>query len=212
MGLALQVRLADAPAAQMQSSLFTPVTPAGFEYTGDLITPTDERQLLTAIRTLDFSEVVMRGVTAKRRTAHFGMNYGYESRTATPGASIPEFLIPLRDRAAVWAARPSQAFVEALVTEYPAGAAIGWHRDAPMFEEIIGVSLLAACTMKLRPYISPKDSASPGGKPRRTTHEVMLEPRSAYLISGEARTGFEHHIPAVNQPRYSVTFRSLRSR
>ena len=196
----------------MTSTLFGLVVPPGFGYTPDLITPAEERELVAAIQQLEFSDVVMRGVVAKRRTAHFGVGYLFEGRSTTAAPSMPGFLLPLRDRAAAWAERPADALVEALVTEYPAGAAIGWHRDAPAFEDVIGISLLASCRMKLRPYVSPKDIPLLVGKVRRTTHELELTPRSAYLICGEARTAYEHHIPAVENLRYSVTFRSLRSR
>jgi alkylated DNA repair dioxygenase AlkB len=101
------------------------------------------------------------------------------------------------------------ALGEVLVTEYPPGAPIGWHRDAPMFGDIGGVSLGSACRMKFRPYVSPKDVAAAGT--RRTTHEIVLAPRSAYLIRGSARRDFEHSIPPVERTRYSVTFRTVRS-
>jgi DNA oxidative demethylase len=192
--------------------LFGPLLPAGFRYTPDLITPGEEQELVAAIQQLEFSDVVMRGAVAKRRTAHFGVGYVFEGRSTTAAPSMPPFLLPLRDRAAAWAERPAEAFVEALVTEYPAGAAIGWHRDAPAFDDVIGISLLAPCRMKLRPYVSPKDLPALVGKVRRTTHEVALAPRSVYLISGEVRAVYEHHIPAVEHLRYSATFRSLRSR
>jgi alkylated DNA repair dioxygenase AlkB len=99
----------------------------------------------------------------------------------------------------------------ALINEYPPGAPIGWHRDAPQYGIVAGVSLLAACRMKFRPYRRPGQAPS-NGSPRRTTHEITLEPRSAYLMTGEARAAFEHHIPAVAALRYSITFRTLRSR
>ena len=191
-------------------SLFGVAAPPGFEYTPDLISSSEERDLVAQIRQLEFSDVVMRGAVARRRTSHFGVGYVFEGRRTTAAPSMPSFLLPLRDRAGAWAARPPDAFVEALVTEYPAGAAIGWHRDAPAFDDVIGISLLAPCRMKLRPYVSPGDLPSLAGKVRRTTHEVVLEPRSGYLISGEARTAYEHHLPAVDRLRYSITFRSLR--
>jgi alkylated DNA repair dioxygenase AlkB len=175
-------------------------------YTPDLISPREERDLVSAIQQLQFTDVVMRGVVAKRRTAHFGFTYGYGTRRTEPGVPLPDFLMPLRAKAAAWSGLPADTLAEALITEFAAGAAIGWHRDAPMF----GISLLTACRMKLRPYVSPRDLGALGGKSRRTTHEIDLEPRSGYLISGEARTAYEHHIPAVGAVRYSITFRSLR--
>jgi alkylated DNA repair dioxygenase AlkB len=152
----------------------------------------------------------MRGGVAKRRTAHFGVTYGYEARTSKPGTPIPPFLLPLRARVAEWAGIDPGELVEALATEYPAGASIGWHRDAPMFGDVIaGVSLLSACRMKFRPYVSPAHVRDLQG-PRRSTHEIDLPPRSGYLITGVARREFEHSIPHTAALRYSITFRTLR--
>lgn len=192
-----------------QSSLFQPY-PEGFQYRDDFISAAEERALVAAIQPLAFAQVLMRGVIARRRTVHYGWRYGYYSRRSEAGPPLPAFLLPLRDRLAVWAGIDPEALAEALVTEYQKGAPIGWHRDAPVFGDVIaGVSLLSASRMKLRPYVSPKEVPS-SGAPRRTTHEVELAPRSAYLLSGAARRQFEHSIPAVASLRYSVTFRTLR--
>jgi len=97
-----------------------------------------------------------------------------------------------------------------LINEYRPGSPIGWHRDAPQYDAVAGVSLLSPCHLRFRPYLRP-GGAGPGTAPRRTaTHEVLLEPRSAYLLTGEARNAYEHHIPAVATLRYSITFRTLR--
>ena len=182
--------------------------PPGFLYRADFVSRSEEQKLLADIAALEFSQVEMRGVVARRRTAHFGWTYGYYSRRSEPGPPLPAFLILYRDRSAVWAAIDPDSFVEALVTEYPQGAPIGWHRDAPMFGDVIaGISLGAACRMKFRPYVSPGE---PRQGTRRTSHEVELAARSAYLITGDARREFEHSIPAVEALRYSITFRTLR--
>jgi len=189
--------------------LLAPTVPAGFFYQPEFVTAIEERQLLAEIERLEFKHVEMRGAVARRRIVHFGWTYGYYSRRTKPGNPLPAFLLPLRERAAAWAAVPVDAFAEALVTEYPPGATIGWHRDAPLFGDVIaGISLSGASRMRFRPYVSPKEQGDL--PPRRATHEVELEPRSAYLISGEARRDFEHSIPAVASLRYSITFRTLR--
>lgn len=184
--------------------------PEGCSYEPQFITADEERTLLARIERLAFADVVMRGALAKRRTAHFGWTYGYYSRRTEPGPPLPEFLIGPRAKAAAWAGIDADAFAEALITEYPAGATIGWHRDAPMFGDVIaGVSLLTSARMKFRPYVSPADIPS-RPSPRRTTHEIELAPRSGYLLTGVARRDFEHSIPAVSALRYSITFRTLR--
>lgn len=192
----------------MQPELFAPVVPDGFRYRADFITATEERFLLNQIAVLEFTKVEMRGGVARRRTAHFGWTYGYDARRSEPGAPLPEFLLPLRQRTAAWAGNQPDDWAEALITEYPAGAPIGWHRDAPMFGDVAGISLLGSSRMRFRPYVSPKEVAMAGV--RRATHEIVLEPRSAYLITGGARQGFEHHIPPVVAARYSITLRTLR--
>ena len=125
---------------------------------------------------------------------------------------LPEFLTPLRARLATWAGLEADAFAMALINEYRPGAPIGWHRDAPQYGSVAGVSLLSSCRMKLRPYVSPAAQRSAPGARRNATHEVVLARRSAYLMTGESRSGYEHHIPAVSTLRYSITFRTLRSR
>jgi DNA oxidative demethylase len=184
--------------------------PPGFELRRNFIDEDAERALVAEIKRLEFSRVEMRGGVAKRRTVHYGWTYAYEARSSQPGVAIPGFLLPLRAQAAEWAGIEADALAEALITEYPAGAGIGWHRDAPMFGDIIaGISLLSACRMKFRPYVSPKDLVA-GRAPRKATHEVELPERSGYLITGTARREFEHSITATDAERYSITLRTLR--
>jgi alkylated DNA repair dioxygenase AlkB len=191
--------------------LFDGDMPSGFAYADDFLSVDEESSLLAHIAALTFSNVEMRGGIARRRTVHFGWKYGYYARRTTPGEPLPIFLLRYREHAARWADRDPEAFVEALVTEYPEGAPIGWHRDAPMFGDIIGVSLGTACRMKFRPYVSPDDLGGTGRPPRRATHELELAPRSIYLLSGTVRKDFEHSIPPVARRRYSITFRTLRT-
>jgi alkylated DNA repair dioxygenase AlkB len=96
-----------------------------------------------------------------------------------------------------------------LINEYPPGAPIGWHRDAPQYDIVAGISLLSECRMKFRPYRVPDEAARPS--PRRSTNEIALARRSAYIMTGDSRAGYEHHIPAVASLRYSVTFRTFRA-
>jgi DNA oxidative demethylase len=174
--------------------------PEGFAYAPDVISAHEESEILERVRALDFGEVRMRGVAALRRTAHFGWVYGYESWRIDPGPAIPDFLLPLRERAGRLAGVEGERLVEVLVTEYPVRAGIGWHRDAPMFGAVIGVSLLSACRFRFR-----RDPAS------RDVRTAVLAPRSAYVLDGPARTQWQHSIPPAPAPRYSITFRTLRA-
>lgn len=195
----------------MTFDLFPPSLPPGFRYLPDFISVDEERALVAQVTSLEFSAVEMRGVVARRRTVHYGWTYGYYARRTEPGPPLPPFLTELRTRLAAWAGIAAELFVEALLTEYPAGAPIGWHRDAPMFGDIIaGVSLLSPSRMKFRPYVSPQD-VNAGAPPRKTTHHLDLAPRSAYLITGPSRYDYEHSIPPVAALRYSITFRTIRA-
>jgi alkylated DNA repair dioxygenase AlkB len=176
--------------------------PEGIQYHPEFITRAEEDKLSEAIRGLEFSEVRMHGITAKRRVAHFGLVYGYETWRVEPGPPVPEFLIPLRARVAELLETEPSALAEILVTQYPPGAVIGWHRDAPMFgPDVTGVSLLASCRMRFQR----------GKGANRETYALALEPRSAYVLSGPARSAWQHSIPPVKSLRYSVTFRTLRA-
>lgn len=187
-------------------SLFAPELPPGFSHREAFISPAEEAQLVERIGGVTFSSFEMRGVAARRRVAFFGT--AYDERIVTP--DMPDFLLPVRARLAEWAGVPADAFAMALVNEYRPGAPIGWHRDAPQYEMVAGLSLLSACRMKLRPYVRPAEQRAAPAR-RAATHEIRLEPRSAYLMAGEARNAYEHHIPAVSTLRYSVTFRTLRT-
>jgi alkylated DNA repair dioxygenase AlkB len=186
-------------------NLFEQDLPPDFYYRADFITPADEQALLEAIAAVAFSDFAMRGVVARRRVAFFGQSYDRES-----AGPLPAFLMPLRARLAEWARIEPDTFAMALINEYRPGSPIGWHRDAPQYDIVAGVSLLSTCRMKFRPYRSPS-SAGPAASRRSATHEITLTPRSAYLMTEESRKAYEHHIPPVAELRYSVTFRTLRS-
>jgi alkylated DNA repair dioxygenase AlkB len=174
--------------------------PEGFHYHPDFLSVGEEFALIENIVRLEFSEVRMHGVVAKRRVAHFGWVYGYESWRLTRGREVPEFLLPWRERAAQLLNREPKDLSEILVTQYPAGAGIGWHRDAPMFgPAVVGLSLGSACRFRFRRHHA--------GRFQSTT--LVLEPRSAYILSGAARTVWQHSIPATQEIRYSITFRTV---
>lgn len=186
-------------------SLFDDELPDGGKYERDFLTPAEEASLVENFSAVEFSDFEMRGVVARRRVAFFGLAY---DRPDTPARPFPVFLSTLRARAAIWAGLDDDAIAMALVNEYPPGAPIGWHRDAPQYGIVIGISLGSECRMRFRPYRRESPSTTPSA-PRRATHELTLLPRSIYLIGGPARTAFEHSIPPVAAHRYSITFRTL---
>jgi alkylated DNA repair dioxygenase AlkB len=148
---------------------------------------------------LAFEPFDFHGYIAKRRIVEYGWEYDFGTRKANTAPEIPEFLVPIRARAAAFAEVRPDSLVEAVITEYPPGAPIGWHRDVPQFELIAGISLGATCRMRFKPY-----------KAQGSLISVVLEPRSIYRISGVARWRYQHSIPAVEALRYSITFRTLR--
>jgi len=144
----------------------------------------------------------MHGILAKRAAKHYGLDYDYERRGVVEEAEpIPAWLEPARERAAELAGVRPEELVEALVQRYPEGAQIGWHRDAPAFDVVVGVSLGAPARMRFR--------RGPSGE--RETWELELAPRSGYVLAGEARTKWQHHLPPTKTLRYSITFRTLRN-
>lgn len=181
--------------------------PAGFEYGDDFVEVSEEQELLAWLGALAFRDFTMRGVTARRRVAFFGESYPGTEGDAEP---IPDFLLTLRARVGEWSGRAPDEFGMVLVNEYRAGASIGWHRDAPQYDIVAGISIGATCRMKFRPYVAGRPS--PTGGPRKATHEQVLVSRSAYLMTGASRSAFEHHIPAVDALRYSITMRTFRRR
>jgi alkylated DNA repair dioxygenase AlkB len=187
-------------------ALFGADLPPGFAHRDDFITATEEDGLVEHINQIEFAAFEMRGVVARRRVAFFGASY---DRGDQPSPPIPEFLTPVRIRLAAFAGVTAGDFAMVLINEYRPGTPIGWHRDAPQYGIVAGISLLSPCRMRLRPYVSPTAAAM--SKTRRSyTHELELLPRSAYVMRGEARSDFEHSIPAVAALRYSITLRTLR--
>ena len=169
-------------------------------YEPDFLTADEEREALAAIEAIDFEPVVMRGQAARRTAKHFGLGYGYESHELTPADPLPGDLAWLRERAASFAGVEPGELVEILVQRYPPGAGIGWHRDAPGFGLVVGVSLASECRMRFQR----------GKGDERQVFELQLGPRSAYVLKGSARWAWQHSIPATKELRYSVTFRTLR--
>ena len=178
-----------------------PLVP-GLVYLEELIGHDAEAELIRAIETVELSPFKFQGWEGKRLTHTFGWRYDFDDRSFAPAGPLPDWLLPLRDKAGAFGSIDPGEFVHALVTRYDPGASIGWHRDRPQFGKVVGVTLAGSATLRFR---QRTDAGF-----RRASLDVA--PRSAYLLSGEAREQWEHGIAAHDALRYSITFRTLSER
>jgi alkylated DNA repair dioxygenase AlkB len=185
-----------------QLSFFSPITtgfPEGFSYREKVISPEEAVALMRQIDKLPFTEFEFQGYKGKRRVVSFGWQYDFNVGQLKKSTDIPDFLLALRERVTS-EDLDSHSLEHVLVTEYAPGAGIGWHKDRPVFEDVIGLSLGTPCLFRLRRKEGDKwHSAS-----------LQISPCSVYRMSGPVRWEWEHNIPPVDQLRYSVTFRNFR--
>ena len=174
--------------------------PEGFLYRQEFLSIKEEQALLKIFEEVKFKALNFQGYVAKRRVIEYGLAYDFRARRTNATEAIPDYLQGLKSRAAELADVNPDRIAEAIVIEYSPGSPIGWHRDAPQFEIIIGISLGSSCRMRFKPYKGEGKIVS-----------MVLEPRSAYVMRGPARSEFQHSIPAVEALRYSITFRTLRN-
>jgi alkylated DNA repair dioxygenase AlkB len=186
----------------MRKNTRSSVPPEGFSYQAEVLPLDEEQELVAHIQELPLKEFEFHGYVGKRRTLSYGWHYDFTEARLRPTDEIPPFLHKARERAAVFAGITAEDLPHALVTEYSPGTTIGWHRDKGVFDDVVGISLLSSCTFRLR-----RKTATAWER-----YSLTVEARSAYLLRGAARTEWEHSIPAVNALRYSITFRSLRSK
>jgi alkylated DNA repair dioxygenase AlkB len=184
-----------------QSDLFVagPRWPEGFAYREDVIPSEHEQTLMERFKELPFKPFEFHGFLGNRRVVSFGWRYDYSGATLRQSDHIPPFLFALRQRAAAFAGIAAEGLQQILINEYAPGAGIGWHRDKPMFEDVVAISLGSPCTLRLR--------RKQGSGWERTAQAVR--PRSAYLLRGSVRREWEHSVPPVDHLRYSVTFRNF---
>lgn len=175
--------------------------PDGFTYRREFVSQEEERELVASIAVLPLEAFRFQGFVAKRRVISYGWRYDFDRARFEETDPIPDFLLPLRCRAAQFAGLEPDDIAHVLLTEYTPGTPIGWHRDRPVFEDVIGISLLSACTFRFR--------RKSGSKWER--YSLLVEPRSIYLMRGPSRWDWEHSIPEVESTRYSITFRTLRN-
>ena len=176
--------------------------PSGLVYQPQFLDASEEAALIEGIGALTLREAKYKEYTARRRVASFGAGYDFDANELTPAPEMARFLLPLRSRIARWTGVPADAFGYAMVAEYAPGTQLGWHRDVPQFEMVVGVSLASVATMRLRRFPP---------RPRSPILTLDLEPRSAYVLKDEARWGWQHSIAPTRALRYSITFRTRRA-
>jgi alkylated DNA repair dioxygenase AlkB len=194
-----RAKRAASSAAQGELSAVAPAMPEGFVDRDDVIAPGEEEDLLRRLRQLPFEPFAFHGFLGRRRVVSFGWRYDHGGRSLAESAPIASFLLPLRERAAAFAGLPADALAQLLVNEYDGGAGIGWHRDKPVFGEVVALSLGAACVLRFR--------RRQGAGWERAWREIR--PRSAYLLGGPARWEWQHSIAPIERLRYSLTFRTF---
>ena len=177
-----------------------PALPAGLEYRPGFLDRDDEAALIRSFASLPFHEAPFRQYVARRRVVRFGQAEDAGTAGLQDGGAWPGWLVDLGRNAASVARVDARAFVHALVTEYRPGTPIGWHRDKPDYGTVIGISLAGACRMRFRPCDNRHD--------RHAVVALELAPRSLYVMRGDIRWRWQHHIPPVKALRYSVTFRT----
>ena len=181
------------------TTLFDTPLIAGLAVREDLITAAEEQSLIERLHALDLAPFRFQGWLGNRKTMSLGWRYDFDDASFLPTEPIPDWLEPVRARAAAFAGIDPGDFVHALLARYDPGAGIGWHKDRDVFEQVVGVSLNTPATLRFRQRTATGF--------RRA--ELAVEPRSAYLLSGEVRWDLEHRITPGDQLRFSITFRTL---
>ena len=173
----------------------------GLKLEEELIGREEEQALIERIAAEPLTPFRFQGFEGKRLTRSFGWHYDFAAQRLSETDPLPAWLLPVRERCARFAGLPADALEQALLIRYDPGAGIGWHRDRPVFEEVVGLSLGAPATMDFRRRL---------GERRFARVPVSLPPRSAYLLGGPARHEWEHGIRPHPALRFSITFRALR--
>jgi alkylated DNA repair protein (DNA oxidative demethylase) len=183
-----------------QTSFLAPADmPEGLAYAPDFLSEAEEAALAGRLDTLPFKPFEFHGFLGKRQTISFGWSYRFDGSGLGEAAPIPDWLKPVRARAAHFAGLAPDALEHALLVKYEEGAGLGWHRDRPVFGDVIGISLLSPAPLRFR--------RRAGAKWQRFT--LPAEPRSIYLLRGPSRSEWEHSLTPVEALRYSITFRTL---
>lgn len=170
------------------------VLPQGMVYQRDFLGPGEEGNLVRLIQSWPLEAMRYKTYTAWRRVLSFGGKYDFETNRLQASLPIPQELAPLQAKVAGWLGVASTAFTQVLVAEYSEGTPLGWHRDVPDFEDVVGVSLLDDAVMRFRPW-------SPEGRKRSDALKLALERRSIYLLRGPSRWAWQHSISPTRSLR-----------
>lgn len=196
-----------------QGSLFDPEPapapasplPEGMRLEPEFLTREEEATLVAIVERLPLAPMQYQQYTALRRVVSYGGSYDFSAQKLREADPLPAWLDPLRERAGAWAGIAPERFVQALVAEYQPGTPLGWHRDVPDFEDIVGISLLNDAVLRFRPYPHVV-----GSKVRSLP--LVVPPRSIYLLRGPSRWAWQHSVPAAKKLRYSITLRTASQR
>jgi alkylated DNA repair dioxygenase AlkB len=175
--------------------------PPGMVYETGFLSAEEEADLVAMVARLPLQEMRYLNYTAKRRVVSFGGKYDFSAQRLDVADALPPALEPLRAKTARWLGVQPQTFTQTLVAQYRQGTPLGWHRDVPDFEDVVGISLLNPAVMRFRPY-------PPHAPKRADIIKLELAPRSIYLLRGPARWAWQHSIAATPSLRYSITFRT----
>lgn len=178
-----------------------PVLPDGMRYAEEFLGRAEEEALVAIVAALPLANMKYQQYTALRRVVSYGGQYDFSAQKLQAAEPLPPWLDPLREKAGAWAGIAPDSFTQALVAEYQPGTPLGWHRDVPDFEDVVGISLLDEAVMRLRPYPHVVGSKAPVLK-------MTLPPRSIYLLRGPSRWEWQHSVAPTKALRYSITLRT----
>lgn len=182
----------------MNDDLFGPAIP-GLFVIEDFVDDSAQTSLIAEIEKTSLAPFRFQQWTGRRETASYGLHYDFTAYTLSEAEAFPPWLDKLARQVEAAFELSCRSIVHALLTRYPVGAAIGWHRDRPIFGDVFGISLGTEAMLRLR-------RRKPAGFSR---YSLPLRPGSLYRLSGEARQHWEHSIAPLTQVRWSITLRTV---
>jgi alkylated DNA repair dioxygenase AlkB len=168
--------------------------PSGLKLVVDVISPDEEASLIALIEAAGLVYPPY-DPGNRRASASYGYKYDYATDSFRKCPEMPEAFLRLREKAAALAGVRPDDIPEVLLNRYEEGAVIQPHRDKPQWEHVVGISLGEAVPMHFT-----RDGEA---------IDVMLPPRSMYLLADDARYVWDHSLPPAPGTRYSITYRSF---